>query len=280
MWNNVSQTVKDYVDLPLDELEKLDNVVPKEVCHFTSKTTAIKKILKHRTIRFNDVISTNDPKETKERLFYFDELGAKNKFDPKGVIIPLDFSNSVKERYRRYISECKIFCTSCHNDLMSLVIDISSIQAQYSSVGRSSMWAHYANNHGGVCLVFDGEKLDENIKGQSRGKSYAIRHGLVMYDFERSFAPTKVFDIEYENYDTSERTRKSLVKHYKNNFLYKSPSWKPEHEFRWLVFTQSEKETLVSIENALKAVVVGVDYQHHFPSLKILCKQWLWCMKG
>ncbi len=272
MQDTESKNSGDYVDLPIEELDKLDNIVPKEVCHFTSKTTALKKILTHRTIRLNDITSTNDPKETKERLFYFDKLGSTNKFDPKGVIIPLDLSNDIKEKYRQFIKECKIFCTSCHNDLMSLVIGDSSTQVQFSGIGRSSMWAHYGRNHSGVCLLFDGKKLDENISEKFKGEDYVVRHGLVIYDFERSFAPTRVYDLEYENYSWPERTRRSLIKHYKNNFLCKSPNWKPEHEFRWLVFNKSSSEMLVSIENAIKAVVVGIDYQYHFPSLKTLCK--------
>lgn len=270
MENVKSVVTDDYVCLSPEELDKYDNIIPNEVCHFTSKITAIKKILKHRTILF--ITSTNDPKETKERLFYFDELGAKNKYDPKGVIIPLDLSPKIKERFRKLISECKIFCVSCNNDLMSLVKGENPIELHYSGIGRSSMWAHYAKNHSGVCLLFDGKKLDKNIKEEFDGGDYVVRHGLVIYDFERTFAPTKVYDLEYANFDESERIRRSLIKHYKNNFLFKSPDWKTEHEFRWLIFNRTDSETKVSIENALKAVVVGAEYKFHFSSLKVLCK--------
>ena len=263
---------RDYVDLSPEELEKFGNIVPKEVCHFTSKHNALKKILKHGTIRFNDITSTNDPKETKERLYYFDELGSTNRFNPKGVVIPLDLSVNIKEKYRGLIKECRIFCTSCHNDLMSLVIGDNSIQICYGGMGRSSMWTHYAKNHSGVCLLFDGKKLDENINEKFRGGDYVVRHGLVTYDFDRSFAPTRVYDLEYEKYGESERKRQSLIKHYKNNFLCKTPDWKSEHEFRWLVFNQSNSEMLVPIENAIKSVVVGTDYKYHFPCLNALCK--------
>jgi len=267
-----SKKPSDYVDLPIEELDKLDKIVPKEVCHFTSKHIALTKILRHRTIRFNDITLTNDPKETKERLFYFDQLGSANRSNPQGAVIPLDLFPNVKEKYRKLISECKIFCTSCHNDLMSLVIGDNPIQEHYSGVGRSSIWAHYARNHSGVCLLFDGEKLDENIKEKFRGEGYVVRHGLVVYDFDRSFAPTRVYDLEYEKYGESERKRQSLIKHYKNNFLCKTPDWKSEHEFRWLVFNQGNSELLVPIENAIKAVVVGTDYKYHFPCLNALCK--------
>ena len=246
--------------------------MPKEVCHFTTKYIALTKILKHKTIRFNDITSTSDPKETKERLFYFDELGSQNKFNPKGVIIPLDLSDGTKEKYREFIKECKIFCTSCHNDLMSSVISDDSVELHYSSIGRSSMWAHYAQDHSGMCLLLDGEKLDKNIREKFKGEGYVVRRGLVSYDLEMSFAPTRVYDLEYEKCDWPERTRGSLIKHYKNNFLCKSPDWKSEHEFRWLVFNQSNSEMLVPIGNAIKAVVVGVDYRCHFSSLKALCK--------
>lgn len=113
----------------------------------------------------------------------------------------------------------------------------------------------------------------QNIKEKFGGDDFSVRHGSVIYDFERTFAPTKAYDLEYSGYDESERTRRSLIKYCKNNILCESPDWKPEHEFRWLIFNQTDSETKVSIEDALKAVVVGIDYQCHFPSLKALCKQ-------
>lgn len=101
----------------------------------------------------------------------------------------------------------------------------------------------------------------QNIKEKFGGDDFSVRHGSVIYD------------LEYSGYDESERTRRSLIKYCKNNILCESPDWKSEHEFRWLIFNQTNSETKVSIEDALKAVVVGIDYQCHFASLKALCKQ-------
>jgi hypothetical protein len=80
--------------------------------------------------------------------------------------------------------------------------------------------------------------------------------------------------LEYQQLEELERKRKSLLKHYNDNFLYKSPDWKIEHEFRWLVHSQDTSEIYVSIEKAIKAVIVGVDFHEvYMPSLNPLCNK-------
>jgi len=70
-----------------------------------------------------------------------------------------------------------------------------------------------------------------------------------------------------------EYMRRCLEKYYKEYFLYKSEEWMSEHEFRWLVRSQDpSEEILVSIETALKAVIVGEAFSEvYIPSVNVLC---------
>jgi hypothetical protein len=84
-----------------------------------------------------------------------------------------------------------------------------------------------------------------------------------MYDYDASFAQTQGdIDDEY-----------SLLENYKINLLPKSPEWKVEHEFRWLVVGNENCKLLVSIENAIKAVCVSWDDFYETDPLKAKCEE-------
>jgi hypothetical protein len=257
---------QDYVDMQVEQFEFLDDEIsiPTEVCHYTRKETALEKILKNRKIRLGNITSTNDPKESKQRLMIYLE----NPFN--SVVRPL------REKEQGMLKEWRVFCTSCHNNPSWEFMNADPLQEyEHVSYGmsHSSMWAHYAENHSGVCLLFDGKKLNENIQNELKDKKANIFHGFVRYDYEKATAPTMVITSEGSKYRKAEETRISLIHYYSENFLYKSLDWKPEHEFRWLVQSQDTSEIFVSIENAIKAVIVGVDFDEVYePSLITLCK--------
>ncbi|MGC1375902.1 MAG: DUF2971 domain-containing protein [Anaerolineales bacterium] len=259
---------QDYVDLPIEHFEQLDEVIsiPTEVCHYTSKEKALEKILKNKNIRLGNITSTNDPKESKQRwLVYFNREFFSSEAGP------------CNEEEQTILKEWKIFCTCCHNNPSSEFIkDNPKQEIEHSQYGvaRPSMWAHYAGNHSGVCIVFDGKKLDENIRNELKDKQTEIFHGFVRYDYEKSTSWIKVIPSEGSTHKKIDEIRSSMIKNYDENFLYKSPDWKSEREFRWLIQSQDTSEIFVSIENAIKAVIVGVDFDEVYePSLKILCEQ-------
>jgi hypothetical protein len=48
--------------------------IPQEVFHYTRKSTALEKILFDKKIKISQFEFTNDPRETRERLFHFISL--------------------------------------------------------------------------------------------------------------------------------------------------------------------------------------------------------------
>ncbi|MCI0610861.1 MAG: DUF2971 domain-containing protein, partial [Anaerolineae bacterium] len=230
---------------------------PKEVCHYTRASTAIEKILYNREILLGNLNETNDPKETKSRVFQYINV-PRDKFDVAGNVHALD-----------YLKNIKVLCTCCHNHPFWEIMNRKNDLEDYKyGVSRSLMWAHYANRYKGVCIIFDGEALHKNIHDKilemGGNLQEDIRCGFVMYDYDASFMPS-----EGNNDDVY-----SLMKHYEINFLRKSPEWKPEHEFRWLVVGRQNTKLLVSIEKAIKAVVVGVDFHEAYrPHLESKSKE-------
>ena len=57
--------IADYVDASLEFFDLLDDVIPTEVCHYTSKETAMEHILESKKIRLGRLGLTNDPRESK-----------------------------------------------------------------------------------------------------------------------------------------------------------------------------------------------------------------------
>jgi hypothetical protein len=165
----------------------------------------------------------------------------------------------------------------CHNDPYA---DSYEGKKEYDhheyGFSHSRMWAQYGKNHLGICLLFDGRKLEDNIRQflELAGADYPILHGFVRYNYEASvrITPTHL-DPEFQYERPSDRIRKTLIKHYEANFLYKSLEWKTEHEYRWLVHCTDSSDLLIPIENAIKAVIVGADFPKVYEaSLIVLCE--------
>jgi len=126
---------------------------------------------------------------------------------------------------------------------------------------HSRMWSHYSENHTGVCIIFDGKELDHNIRAEV-GDNGRVRQGFIKYDYEESTRP-----LQGHN-------KLEIWKNYRPNFLCKSPEWKTEHEFRWLVKTGGDSKLLVPIEKAIKAVIVGKNFDKEcLPLLERLCNE-------
>jgi hypothetical protein len=141
---------------------------------------------------------------------------------------------------------------------------------------RPRMWAQYADNHKGVCLLFDKNKIDEKIQQKFKGKCFP---GTVGYDGE-TFVSLSLFlppatslinDIRILG--TKEAVRKYVFDHYAALFLRKNPDWEHETEYRWLIHSTIQEIEDITIDEAIQAVLVGVDFQKIYePSLIPLCK--------
>ena len=241
----------DYVNMPEDEFDKIGDYIPKEVCHYTKMSTTLTKILPNKEILLGNLHETNDPLETRDRINHWIA-----KFNPERPSEPVGLIQDVVEKRIKDIG-IKVFSTCCHNDPSGTYP--RSMPYKYGT-SRFSMWAHYSERHKGVCMIFDGKALDKNIRDEV-GNNDRVQHGLIKYSHEASIRPLQGENIE------------EIWHNYKPNFLCKSPDWQSEHEFRWLA--RIDKEYLfVPIENAIKAIIVGMDFDRKcLPLLQALCKE-------
>lgn len=267
----------DYVDLSIEELQKpeFNTYIPAEIYHYTKLRTALEKILPDRSMFLGRITQTNDPRETKERFYHDVNWGTSLGFgNPIGTILGIE--------NREVTGEWRVFCACCsHYPPSDFLADYalaqqSNILGDHHRYGMSyaKMWAQYGDNHSGICLVFDGQRLNYEIENRFKDLKYKIRHGFVRYDDAlsvRDLPPNP--DAEINDRLSDDRLRHYQDKYYAEYFLYKSREWQSEHEFRWLVHSLDRNEKIeVQIDNSIKAVIMGIDclpvYQ---PSLQTLC---------
>jgi len=253
-------TGDDYVNLSSDEFNKLDDFIPLDVCHYTTKATG-KIILETGNLRFSRLIDTNDPIESKTRLYSDPEWKTDTGFWHKT-------GESLEDQL---MAEWKLSCFSCHKNPIKHSFMNTDLRRLYAynhgifGIGYSSMWAHYGEKHKGICLLFNGRELDNNIKENLEYKDYVVKHGFVKYDDIKVFLPVNRTDMEFVDCDEEEKIRKSLIKNYKSNFLYKSTEWKSEYEFRWLVQSRDPSILDIPIKKAIRSIVLGAD----FPDIEV-----------
>ena len=98
------------------------------------------------------------------------------------------------------------------------------------------MWAQYAENHRGVCLVFDREELNLLLKNSMppEGKLRAASVHYIDYSQDISFAldPFILSVDEAASKGLSLHVKEMLEKRWFDYFFVKMQDWRDESEFK------------------------------------------------
>lgn len=224
-----------------------------------TKGETLNLILSGRKIRFGLLGTTNDPKETKLRQANFISIGVQ--YYDRNV------EAQAREEFNRISSqEWKVLCTT--RSLQNRKYKDSNKNFLMSKFrygyNRPRMWAQYAENHSGACLVFDGKKLNNNILSAIDENSRLFK-GSVDYENYSSHFPRPIEKLELlaksrDSIKFSETIRSHYFHHYCHYFLSKFPDWKSESEYRWLIHNTINEYIFIDIVGALKMVLVGADF--------------------
>lgn len=252
-------------------------MIPKQLFHYTKASTGLEKILFQGKLAINQLECMNDPKESKAFRFTSFQLPAST---------AMDFSSAESAELQKRLEsigksiklrEWKVLCLSKNHPNVEPGIDIPL----YWGSCRPGMWAHYAENHRGMCLEFDGNRLDQEIRktvSETSAES-EVRCGDVAYDDNKIIDQwTPQLDLDNIAQAADAEIQASLREYFKRNyqdvFLTKAKDWESEYEFRWLVHTEKDSQIFVPIKDALVGVFVGVDFpKAYYPSLLDVCRR-------
>jgi hypothetical protein len=240
--------------------------VPRFVYHYTKRETVIERILPSREIQLGSVSTTNDPRETQTwGNVFFGPMEAVRRFEPFSV-------NPALDACRRL--DWWLLCACCdHADLKSATINEVDRNHFKHGYARARMWAQYAQNHQGVCLVFERDALDEALR-----KKFGVENvfsGRVQYDDVKGqeSIPLDVSTIERDGMESA--LRKHVADNHAHYFLSKNLDWEAESEYRWAIYRRRDEggQPRVDISRALRSVILGFDFPKVYgPSIRHLCE--------
>jgi len=208
-----------------------------KIYHYTKLATAIEHILPKMKLRTGSLHGMNDPKENQPWAF-----GGRNV--NYVVMYPETYSqvNHIDHQYKfgnDIKSSCQIICFVKDKPEKGFKNEI--------------MWAHYADNHKGLCLELDAELfIEEN-------KEYLTEYVFESVTYGQHEKPFIASDFEL----TKEQAIQKIVKAcYKDLFLRKSDYWEKENEQRLLIFDKNQK--YLSISESLTGLYFGLQMDDNY----------------
>jgi hypothetical protein len=131
--------------------------------------------------------------------------------------------------------------------------------------GKSRMWAQYAANHTGICLVLEKYSIRKAAMEQFKDDRFRIYGGPVDYR-DRLITEVNnpmdgfVVDADYlEKLGLDEYIHAHVKTHHKALFFEKVTDWSKENEFRIVVFAGENEEHFIDISNAIAGVLFGAN---------------------
>jgi hypothetical protein len=118
---------------------------------------------------------------------------------------------------------------------------------------RPRMWAQYAEDYGGACLVFDREKLSASIDSCSNESAGGVFHGHVEYRNPRFVSKLDGKDALIVPIDTVKQlgfkkaVDNRMSEHWRELFFVKSRDWEAEREYRWLIRADGDADFFVGL---------------------------------
>ncbi|ATC65258.1 hypothetical protein CMV30_15580 [Nibricoccus aquaticus] len=236
---------------------KMDQIIDTKnsdqyVYHYTKISSVIDHILPKRSLRIGSFSKTNDPKEVKEWSFWLSSNSSS------GALVNQD-KQRLSQAFSTELKGCArviCFCSDRPQLTGDRIADIFD-----RGFVKPRMWAQYAEDHAGVCLVFDRELLHQRMVKTFEPRC-RISSGPVVYR-NRPVVGLNTDPAYGINVDALKEwgLRKYALKHLENFhhrlFFEKMSDWSAEEEYRWVVWSNTTDDLYLDYGAALKAVIFG-----------------------
>ena len=218
------------------------------ISHYTT-AKHIDDILEKGRLKLSCFSNVNDPQEAKawttshDRLNNLDRTTYSDKFWH-------ELKNSIVNNYR-------LLCFCNHDET-----EIDLIK-KIPSWSHPALWAHYADNHSGMCLVFDKSSFLDNIKENHHFFAEPIKYKQ----------PIEIFNAFDKIADKDISSADEFIEKYKDKiFFEKVLDWEKETEFRVVVKTMSDGDCYINFdERSLHSIVLGCNfpYEEHYKDIEL-----------
>jgi hypothetical protein len=228
------------------------------VYHYTTAHVLTAHILLNKTIKFSSFDHLNDPREYKK--FDLDSYWQGG--------VPDNISKISKEMEIALKAGWKIACFA--SDPIEAVIPqradaLSPDQlnrAHERGHSRPRMWAQYAANHTGACLVFHKQSLNVAIQTHANQNGLQVFYGRVSYSNTSvvphlALGPFCFSGDEVQRYGLERAAKQHAERHLQELYLNKNRDWEGEREARWLLRGSNEGAEFVNFGDALAGIALG-----------------------
>jgi Protein of unknown function (DUF2971) len=214
--------------------------------HYTTSDAAFGHILPASRLRLSSLAKLRDPVENKD---WVEQLWTGLSWPDEDV---MRFDRLTK----RPLTETKI---------VSFTLDAAaSNDAPEHARGyaRPRMWEQYADNHSGVCLVFERARLTELLMVHLGQFGQAISDEVVYSNKPRkghvNARSVNASTLAHEgDGDIEVGLRRHIEVHAAELFFRKLEDWASEHEYRFLALDDEERVVYAPYGDALRAVIIG-----------------------
>lgn len=227
------------------------------LCHYTRAETAFAHILPSGKLRMNPYLAMRDPFENRYPHFWV----------PKGVhaedghALYVRVTNELGHRRGGFR-----LLSFTRGDMRPGEADDLPFRCPW---GRPRMWEQYADNHSGVCLVFERERLLAAIRQELGGDCW---EGDVDYTL-RGFSSSKGAELDldwFRELGVRQAADQHVVQHYRDLFFLKTEDWAAEYEYRVVDKTEPGFDQWppptreVSYGDSLRYVLLNVERFPHW----------------
>ncbi len=214
--------------------------------HYTTANAAFAQIMHKRELRLSRLSEMRDPVENKDwvQVLFESPLWSE------------DDARNFEALTRQVIYDTKILSMTVDSP------DEARRPEHARGYARPRMWEQYAENHQGVCLVFEHEDLRSQIEQEVARFRRAIC-GLVAYsdtplaghESARSLSIPVVAIDGHGDYKRGIEAH--LDTHAQELFFRKLADWRTESEYRFVVVDSSSREIVINYGDTLRAVILG-----------------------
>jgi hypothetical protein len=237
----------------------LSKVEPqKYLYHYTDISKAM-KILYYETLQFSPITNTNDIFEQKPKLLF-----EENIYDDSELL-------KAEKRIENYFQEnrkrIKILCFSQDNQKDSANSLLTKDMQLANVIGRGfalpRMWAQYADDNEGICLIINKEKLISKLQNEgfiftSKKVDYSPSYSAFKINAQEITKLSK--KIDNNTTDVIADLIRTNSKYVRYNYFYKLKDWSTENEFRILILTNGDDDKSVKIPKIfdfIEGIVIG-----------------------